>query len=156
MFTEFYDQKGGRPGDRLPALPLPLTPPQIIEKQIIDQLINPKKMLNQQLKEIIDNFNELTSLDIRKDKKKTGKNEIKRYDSYIRMKFLIKVLLGEDVDNFIVKSSDNQSQPIYSNISEDETLLKLIQRILIKLKEDLPSEQVTKSLNELFPQTSSV
>jgi len=168
MFTEFYVQKGGSQRETgnteepLPELPLPLTPPekenQIIEKekQIIDELINQKNKLNKQLKpKIIDNFNKLASLTIRKEET-IGKNEIKRSDSYIRMKFLIKVLLDVDVDDFIVKSYDNQSQPIYSNISEDETLLILIQKILRKLKEDLPLEQVTNSLDELFPQTSSV
>ena len=153
MFTEFYVQKGGVPGEPTES-PLPLTPPEI-EKQIIDQLIDPSNMLNQQLKEIIDNFNNLTPLTIRK-KEKTDNNEIKSYDSYIRMKFLIDVLLDRDNTTSETISSEDNTQET-SDGPINYTLLKLIQKVKAELKkEDLPAKEITDSLNELYPQTSSV
>lgn len=140
MFTEFVDQTGGGNASN----------PLDAEKEIIEKLLIYKG--DDTNKEEIKNL--LTKL---KPKiLRTPTNKIKFRNSRDRMEFLVEVLINMNNTTSETISSGDNTQEI-SDGPINYTLLELIQKVKAELKKkDLHPEQVTKSLEELFPQTSSV
>jgi hypothetical protein len=142
MFTEFVDQTGGGNASN----------PLDAEKEIIEKLLIYKG--DDTNKEEIKNL--LTKLESKISRIILRKKKIKFSNSRDRMEFLVEVLINMNNTTSETISSGDNTQEI-SDGPINNTLLELIQKVKAELnKKDLHPEQVTKSLEELFPQTSSV